>query len=659
MLLVLLLVFPLVVSQHWNVDEGKACVQDDLPGRLKDAADYIAGRYDEGIGLVSESECIGSNVPDMTPCNRTFWIYSDNLWACEVLKPFYPSIAQNISATLSRYIARFGSSGLYEVALGTKIAIPIHANRNVSVDWFIQDHLNHTVWADRHKPKDGEVFYDEQQYADLVFYISLNYFLEHDNVAAEHWFRMGEAMWNGWGFFDKAAENSSQYQNYKLGLFLLTAKVTGFNSSIHDSVEAMAWSCQLANGGIASLRHFNGTLSDMANVETTSVLLLSYTGRVVASFKQLKIGAYYYTWWGIPFNDHWKIDDIKGTPFFGQYNSSDPTIAAEQILLARAHKIDFFAVSWIGQGNWIDWDFDDVDRNLRDGLLQAPNIGDFKFCLFYETGLVLGNTSPQNFTSIFLNDMAYAAQNYFSNPNYLTVEGKPVFFIYNLPYLYDRLGVEATHKLFDDVKQQLTQMGKEIFVIGDVQGEASPQTVPTQRLYSLDAATSYLYRSDLSVGWTAILDDAKTYLPSWKTSMNLNGVEFVPNVYPGYNNTGNEEYPTVLDPDELTFKELLSTAIRNVDDELEIVMITSWNEWKEATSIEPSKESGELLLHTVYETVNKRFSLRDLEYVILIFNSRPPSQNWDSLADTNGDAVVNMRDIAAIISNLKHESNQK
>lgn len=79
---------------------------------------------------------------------------------------------------------------------------------------------------------------------------------------------------------------------------------------------------------------------------------------------EVKIGAYYYEWYGISFNNHWVKDDIKGTPFLGYYNSSDPTITDKHILLAKQHGIDFFAVSWIGKGDWIDWDFDDVDRTL-------------------------------------------------------------------------------------------------------------------------------------------------------------------------------------------------------------------------------------------------------------------------------------------------------
>jgi hypothetical protein len=169
-----------------------------------------------------------------------------------------------------------------------------------------------------------------------------------------------------------------------------------------------------------------------------------------------RIGAYYYIWWGIPFNPHWN-ESIKGTPFLGYYNSSDPRVADQHILFAKQHGIDFFAVSWIGKGDWIDLDFDNIDQNLRSGLLEAPHLKDFNFCLFYETVLVIDNAfnNHQNFTEIFINDMLYAAERYFTNSSYLRVNGEQVLFIYNILYLYQKLSVQSVHWLLSYLIQYL------------------------------------------------------------------------------------------------------------------------------------------------------------------------------------------------------------
>jgi hypothetical protein len=71
-------------------------------------------------------------------------------------------------------------------------------------------------------------------------------------------------MWDhslGKGFYDEAVYdvNSStynQYQNSKLGLFLLAQKVTRFPSDFVEAVEAAAWSYQSDSGAIARYYSF-------------------------------------------------------------------------------------------------------------------------------------------------------------------------------------------------------------------------------------------------------------------------------------------------------------------------------------------------------------------------------------------------------------------
>jgi hypothetical protein len=49
-------------------------------------------------------------------------------------------------------------------------------------------------------------------------------------------------------------------------------------------------------------------------------------------------------------------------------------------------------------------------------------------------------------------------------------------------------------------------------------------------------------------------------------------------------------------------------------------------------------------------------NMRDISYMILLFNARPDSPSWKPNVDVNNDGVVNMRDISiAIINFNKHE----
>jgi hypothetical protein len=321
---------------------------------------------------------------------------------------------------------------------------------------------------------------------------------------------------------------------------------------------------------------------------------------------ETRIGAYYYSWYGIESNNHWK-NDIKGIPFLGYYNSSDPQVADQQILLAKQHGIDFFAASWVGEGTWHGGDFGTIDQNLRSGLLQAPNLHNFNFSLFYETVLVKDNAynEQQNFSTIFLNDIAYAANNYFDNPSYLRAGGDPVLFIYNVPYLYQNSTSQEVHLLLDDARQELSKIGLNVYLIGDMGGAISPQDLDPNWLYQMNSTTNYFY-SNPAKGWNNILSDAYTYYPQWASTINSENIGFVPTVYPGFNNTNNSNVVppyTVLPRNATAFAEMLQVARNEASNRLGIVMITSWNEWMEGTTMEPSKEEGELFLHVVLKAI--------------------------------------------------------
>jgi hypothetical protein len=200
-----------------------------------------------------------------------------------------------------------------------------------------------------------------------------------------------------------------------------------------------------------------------------------------------------------------------------------------------------------------------------------------------------------------MNDMIYAAENYFDNPSYLRIDDRPVMFIYNLRFIYDTLNTTVAQGLFDDLLQRMS-----VYFVGDVGSGPSPPNADSPLLYSMDAVTSYFFAHVYtSEGWENVTECAKRYYPEWRSVMNSNGTRFIPNAYPGYDNTeyckwkNDSSKPIVLLLNETMFKEMLTIALDYANDDLKIIMITSWNEWLESTAIEPSMEFGELFLHTV------------------------------------------------------------
>jgi len=565
------------------------------------AFNYLVNSYNSTLGLCYEHPS----------AKNVYWISNDNVLASFVLQKWNREIADNITETIkklsSEYNLTTSSVGIplncrAEILLGYQVGFFFNETKKVT--------LNASYYGSTLKMEKANNTIDANfsDYADLLCYASLVEWRKGNYSGADDYYEMFKAKWDGNGFKDKAFNGS--YATYKLGLFYFLNKILGKGSFWFErELIERVWQCQDNNGGFKTDYYANGSFPEcQTNTETTSIILLSDIPYAVSS---VMVGAYYYIWWGIPFNNHWK-HGVKYTPFLGEYNSSDPLIADHHILWAKQHGIDFFSVSWLGKGDWIDlWDFDDTDQNLKSGLLKAQYLSTFKFCLFYESQIVIDSAlnatinPDQNFTRIFIEDMNHAKREYFDNPSYLKIDGVPVLFIYNLPYIYDKLGNE-TQNLFRILKRQL-----DIYLVADVGNNPEPLAANSSLwsiLESTNATTSYFFaHSKISEGWLNLTKYARTYYPEWRSIMNSKGIKYIPNAYAGYDNTeyciwkNDSSTPPVLPLNKTMFEEMLKIACDNADNNLKMVMITSWNEWLESTSIEPSMEFGEDFLHVIPE----------------------------------------------------------
>jgi hypothetical protein len=597
----LLIVIMTGVATSYVIGQSKSG-DNALPHAKESAYSYLVNSYNSTLGLCYENP----------KAKNVYWVSNDNVLASYALQKWNREIADNITETIKRIAIEYG-------LLTSQTGIPLNCRAEILLGYEVDVFFNATELATLNESYYGSILKTEkannsiitdfENYADLLCYASLVEWRKQNYSGADYYYGKVKAMWDGNGFRDAPFYNTSYYATYKLGLFYFVNKMTRKGSFVFEKqLIERVWQCQDSNGGFKTDYYGNGSFPVcQTNTETTAIILLSGIPSSLEYEEGVKVGAYYYIWWGIPFNDHWN-ESIKGTPFLGKYNSNDSKVADQHILLAKQHGIDFFVVSWFGKGEWLNWDYDDINQNLRNGLLNASHLSSFQFCLFYESESILSDAlnatlnTDQNFTKIFIEDMTYAAEEYFPNPSYLRIDGKAVIFIYNLPYIYNRLGTAEAQNLFSILRQQL-----DVYLVGDVGSNyASPYDVNSSLLYSMNATTNYFFaNANASEGWQKILEYAMTYYPEWHTVMNSDRIKFIPNAYPGFNNTGlaGVGEPVVLPPNETMFRELLKMAINNADEDLKMGMITSWNEWLESTAIEPSMEFGEQFLHAIYDVV--------------------------------------------------------
>ena len=341
------------------------------------------------------------------------------------------------------------------------------------------------------------------------------------------------------------------------------------------------------------------------------------------------LGAHYYLWYGRPTlpiigGGVWR-SGYTNHPVLGEYNSRDPRVINQHINWAKEAGIDFFAINWHDSDSW-----DDI--TLRDYYLTHQRASEIKFCLHYDSSLALNvfrNPVSYDFNDKyspsktkgekFLEDFEYLAETYFTHPQYLKINNRPLMIIYNTS-----LFKNVSH-YFDKLQANMEKKGISLFLVADVVCWAGVklskknlafiwQTSPKEtfkifyrvmRRLSLnnlagdiflskyfDGITGYnMYSANRTLNFLKNVD--KVYQKFYRYAQAHN-LCFIPTVIPGYNdrNLSGLNRPTLEREEGEFYKDFWKIAKKYLDPNLKIALITSFNEWHEGTEIEPSKEYG-------------------------------------------------------------------
>jgi hypothetical protein len=295
----------------------------------------------------------------------------------------------------------------------------------------------------------------------------------------------------------------------------------------------------------------------------------------------LTIGAYYYAWYEPA---QWEKGYIRSQePWLGEYDSRDPATIRQHYEWAQRYGVDVFIASWWGTGGA-------KDVTLRDHVLPSPARGRTRLALLYEStklGLtdnrvVFGDAE----IATLLADFDYLAATYLGHPAYYRIGGRPVVFLY-VSRIYRGRYAEALTTLRTHV---LERHGLDLYLVGD---EVDWDIGPARgRIRLYDAITGYTLYSRMQPP-TGFLRLAEQRMRAFRRMAAQEEVAFVPGALPGYDDTGirpEEDHYVLAEPG--LFGRMLRLAGRYVDARLDLMTVTSWNEWHEDTQIEPTAESG-------------------------------------------------------------------
>ena len=312
-------------------------------------------------------------------------------------------------------------------------------------------------------------------------------------------------------------------------------------------------------------------------------------------------------------------------PLWGYENEADPTVVARKIDAALAAGVNVFVYDWYWYGGRPF-----LEDALDKGFLKAPNNERMKFYVMYanhdvdqtwnnkvpstEKGKLLwpAKISDADWTEIVRRLIAY-----FKLPNYYTLDGKPVFWLYRSNDFVKWEGLEKARTRLAYLRDEVRKAGfpgLHLQISASAARESKAEGLPEHiREVDADSVTTYnwVYRT-----WYEIFSSKKPLLTyrAWGEMAMTNmadaaawtkkgGARWIPNLSMGFCNCSRWPEPESLtrrgvvgrNPQEF---EMFARRVRNWVDEntapgqRKLVVVNSWNEWTEDSYLEPDVKFG-------------------------------------------------------------------
>mmetsp|Transcript_2693 Transcript_2693/g.3817 ORF Transcript_2693/g.3817 Transcript_2693/m.3817 type:complete len:1282 (-) Transcript_2693:194-4039(-) len=332
------------------------------------------------------------------------------------------------------------------------------------------------------------------------------------------------------------------------------------------------------------------------------------------------VGTYYYPWYGdTSFNGRNYLRAELSPPQYptlGEYDQRNEEVITQHLKWSEQANINLWVTSWWGPDSATNRNTLAITNN---GYLAESKI---KLALFYETkGRIPANGDVGN----VYGDIAYAAENYFNNPNYYKIDGRPVFYIYLARWLHD---IGKLDDAVNEMRRAARDKGFNIYIVGDMAHSAPPQGYYAPFDW-LDAITEYdvfgsMGRPDYA-GDDNRVEFYRNKQENWRQAARGQNCDFMPSITPGYNDKGVRNQPYASMSRKLTrnsefgslFQALLNNAVGQVDIATgNAFMVTSFNEWHEDTQIEPIV--GDLTNQPSSRTSGKEYEAYGTRYLDIL-----------------------------------------
>jgi Glycosyltransferase WbsX len=320
----------------------------------------------------------------------------------------------------------------------------------------------------------------------------------------------------------------------------------------------------------------------------------------------------------------------RTTPFIpalgATYTSSDPKVIQQQIDWAWQNGVDAFSLEWTtprGIGG-------SLEENIDDAFLKAPNLDKIRWCIFYDFILRFMQTpelksvdfskgvnfDDEKVYDAFVSDMVHFAKKYYSQSQYLKIDGRPVIYLWST---WSWRGKYA--QAIAEARQKVREEGYDVYLVGDVVW-ATKFDKKLASQFDADSTFTFLLPG-LKWNWKnveqASLAVDKAY-GTWTKKMSglqvagrQDLVNFQPSFTPQFDNRLFEPKNSIYVPAE-SREQVIAAANVAVkyaqpfgSEQWKLIWLNTWNNWPEAGTVEPTIDSG-----PKYPAGNYQFDMLDV-----------------------------------------------
>ena len=303
------------------------------------------------------------------------------------------------------------------------------------------------------------------------------------------------------------------------------------------------------------------------------------------------VGAYYLNYTSTDWAKAQPDTSLLGKP----YNVlTDATLLPKQLTWADQGGIDYFILKWNAAT---------TDNSLLTAFATARTTQKVKMVIDYNTAhLAATNASPLKGAKLqtMLNDFKTLVQNHISKDYYFKINNRPVILLSPLNLASSALTSIDYKYVVDTLRIELKKQGVDPFFIGELTtGWSAPANYDSAALGAMDAIVLTSWNTPDYDRWWGFYSYVDLNYQNWKTTLEKMNVEYVPCIFPGYNEPS-AATQRVIERTEANYVDYCNVAKRSMGKN-QLVIINSWNDFSKGTALEPSKKYG-----TTYLDITKR-----------------------------------------------------